>query len=237
VGQRVFVVRILLAVALVGALPGCANLDTSNSFVARWSMRSAGALASFALHEACHLALGAALGADVDASFRGSSLYLEFGNLSSNEDQAVAIMGNMCTGIVAELIVDTGKHRKSNLAWGAAAFHAINTFGYAWSPGGDAEYWESSGGSRASWQAINASHSAQIGARLAWDSDFGEYLKRRWRIGPPLDPDLVLGFSEAVNAAAPELNLLSEPNDTESELVLHVFDSFPSVESIDAWTD
>lgn len=230
-------VRILLAIALIGALPGCANLDTSDSFAARWAMRGAGALGSFALHEACHLALGAALGADIDSSFRGSSLYLEFGGLSPKEDQAVAIMGNMCTGLAAEVIVDTGKHRKSNFAWGAAAFHAINAFGYAWSPSGDAKYWETSGGSRASWQAVNASHSARIGAQLAWDSDFGDYLKKRWRIGPPLDPVPVFGFANAANGAVPELNLLSEPKDSESQLVLHAFEPFPSVESLDAWTD
>ncbi len=148
-------------------------------------MRGAGALGAFALHEACHLALGAALGAEIGSSMRGGSLYLEFGDLSPNEHQAVSIAGNACTGIAAELIVDTGKHRESNLAWGAAAFHAFNAFGYAFSSSGDAEYWRGAGGSRTSWQIINATHSSRIGAQLAWDSELGNYLRSRWRFGPP----------------------------------------------------
>ena len=184
-------------------------------------MRGAGALGSFVLHEACHLAVGAAFGADVGASFRGSSLYLEFGDLSQNEHQTVSI------------IVDTGAHRKSNLAWGAAAFHAINVFGYAWSPSGDAEYWEKSGGSKASWQAINATHSTRIGAQLAWDSRFGDYLKERWRMGP----SPVFGVSAALPASVPEPNPLSESSAPESERVLHVFESLTVPVALTASTD
>ena len=233
------VVRTVLAIVAIGwvcGLTGCASLDTSDSFVTRWNMRGAGALGSFVLHEACHLAVGAAFGADVGASFRGSSLYLEFGDLSQNEHQTVSIIGNVCTGIAAEVIVDTGAHRKSNLAWGAAAFHAINVFGYAWSPSGDAEYWEKSGGSKASWQAINATHSTRIGAQLAWDSRFGDYLKERWRMGP-IGPSPVFGVSAALPASVPEPNPLSESSAPESERVLHVFESLTVPVALTASTD
>lgn len=163
-------------------------------------MRGAGALGAFALHEVCHLAVGAAFGADIDASFRGGGMALQFSNISSNEHQAVALAGNACTGIAAEVIVDTGTHKKSNFGWGAAAFHSINVFGYAFSNHGDAEHWEEFGGTTESWQVINATHSSRIGAQLAWDSDLGDYLKSRWRMGPPVLPPVSVppeGFSEA----------------------------------------
>ncbi len=194
----------------MSGLSGCANLDASESFVARWGMRGVGALGAFALHEVCHVAMGAAFGADIKASIRQDSLYLEFSDLSPNENQAVAIAGNACTGIAAELIVDTGKHRNSNLAWGAAAFHSINAFGYAFSTHGDAEYWKGSGGSRTSWQVINATHSSRIGGQLAWDSEFGDYLKSRWRLGPPELPPV---------SAPPEEHpsVMAEPNPAPAE--------------------
>ncbi|MBW2389140.1 MAG: hypothetical protein JRG89_11970 [Deltaproteobacteria bacterium] len=204
--------QIGIGIVLACGLPGCASLDASDSFVARWGMRGAGALGAFALHEVCHLAAGAAFGADIEASVRRSALHLEFSDISSNEHQVVALAGNACTGIAAEIIVDTGKHKKSNLGWGAAAFHSINVFGYAFSKQGDAEHWEGSGGSTTSWQVINATHSSRIGAQLAWDSEIGDYLKSRWRIGPPMLPP-VSGASEGFTAdgSEPELES-SEPN-------------------------
>ncbi len=113
---------------------------------------------------------------------------LEFSDISPNEHLAVALAGNACTGIAAEVIVDTGKHKKSNLGWGMAAFHSINAFGLAFSNHGDAEHWKGFGGSTTSWQVINATHSSRIGAQLAWDSELGDYLKSRWRIGPSALP-------------------------------------------------
>ena len=157
-------------------------------------------MGAFALHEVCHLAVGAAFGARVDASFRHNSLFLEFSDLTSNQHQTVAIAGNVCTGIAAEVIVDTGSHRISNLAWGAATFHSINAFGYAFANDGDAEHWQESGGSTTSWQVINATHSSRIGAQLAWDSEIGDYLKNRWQMGPPVLPPVSAppeGFSAA----------------------------------------
>lgn len=178
------------AIAFSGLLPGCANLDTSKSFAAKWTMRGAGAMGAFVLHEVCHIAVGAAFGAKIDASFRHSNLYLEFGGLSPNQHQAVSIAGNACTGIAAELIVDTRAHKKSNAAWGAAAYHSVNAFGYAFSKHGDADYWKTSGGTTTSWQVINATHSSRIGAQLAWDSELGDYLKERWQMGPRPGPVL-----------------------------------------------
>ena len=180
--------------ALLVLLPGCTHLDRSDDFLARWAMRGAGAVGAFALHEACHVATGKAFGAEVDGSWRGSGPYLEFSGLTPKQHQTVSIMGNACTGIAAELIVDTGRHKKSNFAWGAAAFHAFNAFGYAFSHEGDAEYWEDSGGTRESWQLINAGHATRIGAHLAWDSEPGMWLRKRWRIAPaPTAPFLAEG--------------------------------------------
>jgi len=175
-------------------------------------MRGAGALGAFALHEICHVSLGAAFGADIEASFRRGNLFLEFDDISQKEHQAVSIAGNACTGIAAEIIVDTGKHKKSNLAWGAAAFHSVNAFSYAFSEHGDAEYWQDSGGTQQSWQIINATHSSRIGAQLAWDSELGDYLKERWRPGPPIVPGVSVAADQTV----------SEDDDRELELELAV---------------
>lgn len=201
--------QIGIGFVLACGLSGCASLDASDSFVARWGMRGAGALGAFALHEVCHLAMGAAFGADIEASVRRSALHLEFSDISSKQHQVVALAGNACTGIAAEIIVDTGKHKRSNLGWGAAAFHSINVFGYAFSNQGDAEHWEGSGGSTTSWQVINATHSSRIGAQLAWDSEIGDYLKSRWRMGPPILPPV----SDGLSAAGPESDQgAAEPN-------------------------
>lgn len=180
-------------------------------------MRGLGALGSFALHELCHVGMGAAFGADISASYRRGSLYLEFGDMTQKQHQVVSIAGNACTGIAAEILVDTGSHKKSNLAWGAAAFHSINAFGYAFSKHGDAEYWEDSGGTQTSWQVINATHSSRIGVQLAWDSEFGEYLRERWRPGPPGLP-AVSGDAEESTVLADEdaPKLLPLPGGTEA---------------------
>jgi hypothetical protein len=200
---------------LVALLPGCAHIDQSDEFFTRWGVRGAGALASFALHELCHIAMGQAMGAHIDASWQGTGPYLEFEGLSRKEHQTISIMGNACTGLAAELIVDTGKHKTSNLAWGAAAFHAVNAFGYAFSNEGDAKYWEDSGGTRESWQLINAGHSSRIAAHLAWDSPAGEYLRERWRFGKPefdgpLDQPDPLDFTSGEQEDTPVV-LLGDP--------------------------
>ncbi len=213
-------------------LPGCAHMDQSDDFFTRWSVRGAGALASFALHEACHIVVGQAMGAQVDASWQGTGPYLEFSGLSRREHQTVSIMGNACTGIAAELVVDTGKHKTSNFAWGAAAFHAVNAFGYAFSNEGDAKYWEDSGGTRESWQLINAGHSSRIAAHLAWDSSAGNYLRERWRFGKPdlngpLDTRDPLDFTSGEQDDTPVV-LLEDPG-VERVGVLHPV-SLPLVE-------
>ena len=163
--RRIRATQLGIAIAVSCSLSGCASIDASDSFVARWGMRGAGAIGAFVLHEVCHLAVGAAFGADVNAGFRSGSLHLEFSGLSANEHQAVALAGNVCTGIAAEVIVDTGKHKKSNLGWGAAAFHSINTFGYAFSRHGDAEYWEGNGGSTTSWETLGPVRTARRSKR------------------------------------------------------------------------
>ncbi len=210
--------RLGCVLVLVGLLPGCAHLDASDDLLTRWSLRGLGAMGAFALHEACHLAAGRAFGGSVDASWRSAGPYLEFSDLTTKQHRAVSIMGNTCTGLAAELIVDTGRHKKSNLAWGAAAFHAINAFGYAFSREGDAQYWEDSGGTRESWQLINAGHSSRIGAHLAWDSRLGTYLRERWRFGgSPLPKMAGEVDSEALDRAEPPLALIDESHEGEGK--------------------
>ena len=192
-------------------------------------MRGIGALGAFALHEVCHVSVGAAFGADIEASYRRGSLFLEFGDLTQNQHQAVSSAGNACTGIAAELIVDTRTHKKSNLAWGAAVFHSINAFGYAFSKHGDAEYWQDSGGTQTSWQVINATHSSRIGAQLAWDSELGDYLKARWRPGPPVLP--------AVSGAAGESPVFAEETVPDVTPTLDPLDAFEPVFELPASID
>ncbi len=155
-----------------------------------------GAAGSFALHEACHLAVGKALGAKISTrnpkSF-GFASTLVFGGLSDNEDQVVAISGNACTGILAEIIVRTRAYKKSDLAWGAAAFHTFNAFAYAGSTRGDAKYWVHNGGRRDSWQILLYSHSSRVGLALAVDSKWGQRILGS-RFGHQyLNPNPVLG--------------------------------------------
>lgn len=218
--RKLLLVSLLACVVL---LPGCKHMDGSDEFLSRWTMRGVGAVASFALHEVCHIVAGQAMGANVDVSWEGMGPYLEFSELSRREHQTVSIIGNACTGAAAELIVDTGKHKTSNFAWGAAAFHAVNAFGYAFSHEGDAEYWEDSGGTRESWQLINAGHSSRIAAHLAWDSPAGIYLRERWRFGVPEQPHPAepidpLDFSAEAEDETPIVLLDDDGNETTAAL-------------------
>ena len=160
--------RALACCLLAVVVSGCA----SRPVLRRWGVRGLGAAGAFALHEACHVALGAALGGDV----RSDGMTLVFSNLSAGEHQAVAIAGNVCTGLLAEILVDTGAHRKSDLAWGAAAFHAGNSFGYAFRDAGDRAHWLSYGGSDAAWQAAHVVHATRIGGQLAWEAGVGGWV-------------------------------------------------------------
>ena len=216
-------------------MTGCANLGGTGAFVRQWGVRGIGAVGAFALHEACHLAVGAALGADISAEFRENTLYLEFADLSPKEHQAVAIVGNACTGIAAEIIVDTGAHKKSDLAWGMAAFHSINVFGYAFSNSGDAEHWSGSGGSETTWKALNAIHASRIGTQLAYDSKYGQYLRQRWsadRIKTnPVDLD-PLEFTARSRAECFTAPVSSNPSGTQSAFPPSIYLQGPDCESL-----
>ena len=152
-------IRLALTVALALTLSGCAA-DT----VRTWAVRGIGAVGALAVHEACHVALTAALGGET--ILRGTTLRMS--GLSAGELQGVAWAGNACTGILAETILLTGAHRRSNLAWGAVAFHAGNAMGYAFVPYGDRAMWLGQGGSNAAWQGAHIGHAAWTGARLLW---------------------------------------------------------------------
>jgi len=173
---------VLVALACIAATTGCATGDWRHT-ARSWAERGGGALLAFGLHESCHLALGAAMGADISGEMHWNGPHLLFGNLSDAEHRAVAVAGNACTALAAEVVVDTGLHRKSDVAWGMAAFHSVNAFGYAFSSHGDSEHWRDFGGSSTAWQAMNATHASRIGAHLAWDAGLGTRVMRWWR-GP-----------------------------------------------------
>ena len=153
------VIRLALTLALALALSGCAA-DT----VRTWTVRGIGAVGALAVHEACHVALTAALGGET--SLHGGTLVIS--GLSKGELRGVAWAGNACTGILAETILLTGAHRRSNLAWGATAFHAGNSLGYAFAPYGDRAMWTGQGGSLGAWQGAHIGHAILTGARLLW---------------------------------------------------------------------
>jgi hypothetical protein len=196
--QRRAILCCLIALLLLGS-SGCAANEGYSAKIRRWSVRGIGAVGALALHEACHAALGAALGADISAQWEGAGLNLGFANLSPGGHKAVAIIGNVCTGLLAEILVDTGQHKRSDLAWGAAAFHAGNAFGYSFAPYGDRAHWTGSGGSDAAWQSVHVLHASRIGAQLAWDAGVGSYVIRMFQGPPPLPPDL-----PSVSEPAPE---------------------------------
>ena len=154
------ILKNLFAIATLAlTLSGCAA-DT----VRTWAVRGVGAVGALAVHEACHAALTAALGGKT--SLQGTTLIVS--GLSDGELRGVAWAGNACTGIMAETILLTGAHRKSDLAWGAAAFHAGNAMGYAFVPYGDRATWTDQGGSLGAWQGAHIGHAIWTGARLLW---------------------------------------------------------------------
>jgi hypothetical protein len=183
-------VRVAAAV-LVAILSGCATSGQRPGIDYRgWAMRSLGGLAGYALHEACHLALGAIFGANIRSRWGSRGLVLGFDDLSDSEHRAVAFVGNACTGLAAEIIVDTGSHKRSDFLQGVAAFHAINVFGYAFSKHGDSEYFRNHGGSSTVWKTVNAAHASRIGAQLVWDAGLRERIvdSSQTRKIPPAAP-------------------------------------------------
>ena len=166
--SRSAAVTVILSFASL-ALTGCATSGLSPGFAQRWSLRSLGGLAGFALHEVCHLGLGAILGSKMGVGWEGAGLNVSFGDISDSQHRAVAFIGNACTGLAAEVVVNTGTHKRSHFYQGLAGFHAINTFGYAFSSHGDAEHFADSGGSQSTWIAVNALHGSRIATQLGWD--------------------------------------------------------------------
>lgn len=130
----------------------------------KWAIRGAGAALGLGIHEACHLALGAAFGAQI----KTSGPTLEFSGLSDSEGRAVAIIGNACTGLSSEIILFMELDQSSDIAWGIVAFHSLNSFGYAWRDGGDRAHWEDRGGDLFAWQAVHSLHGLSTGARLIY---------------------------------------------------------------------
>ena len=170
--QRQLIIGFVFVLAILFAFPANAGLK---EFSKKWGMRGLGVAGSFVLHEACHLATGAMFGAKISAHNDPGALFLpqlEFRGLKSRQDRAVAISGLACTAISAEFIMGRKLHKRNDFAWGMLATHAVNAGSYAFSSGGDAEYWTWAGGSRNDWRIPFASHSARSGAVLLWDEPY-----------------------------------------------------------------
>jgi hypothetical protein len=163
--------------------PGCATTEIRHH-LRTWSVRGLGALGSFALHEGCHFAAAYASGGSARFEADAGWFMVRAEGLSRSGYRGVAVAGNLCTGVVAEAIVDTGSHKRSDLAWGAAAFHAVNVFGHGVGQSADREFYRDMGGDDEVWQALTISHSTRIGLHLAWDSSPGAFLRRRFEPGP-----------------------------------------------------
>ncbi len=145
-----------LALLLLLLCIGCASFKP-----VPWALRGVGAVAAFALHEGCHLALGAAFGADFELGWRGAGPNIEWTGLEGSEQKAVAFIGNACTGLAAEYVVNTDAKKKP--FWqGVAWFHALNAFGYAFVPWGDASHFYDAGGSKVTWMSVNAGHALRV---------------------------------------------------------------------------
>ncbi|KKK74310.1 hypothetical protein LCGC14_2885060 [marine sediment metagenome] len=164
-------VGLLCITAALIALSGCAARQGPRHPFTKWGVRVLGAVAAFTLHEGCHLTLGAVLGGNVNVRSPGVEFDLRFSNLSDPEHRAVAIAGNACTGIAAEIILWTDLQEHSDLAWGMVLFHAMNAWGYAFQDGGDRKHWESAGGNVTTWQVLHASHGALVAARLVYSEE------------------------------------------------------------------
>jgi hypothetical protein len=198
----------LFALVVMVSAQGCATRDWRHT-ARSWAERGVGTVVAFGLHESCHLALGAALGADISSEMHWNGPHLLFGNLSDSEHRAVAVAGNTCTALAAEVVVDTGLHRKSDIAWGMAAFHSVNAMGYAFAGHGDSQHWRDFGGSGAAWQAMHATHATRIGAHLAWDAGLGTRVMRWWR--GPGKPELPLPGDPGDSLPAPEWQWPNDP--------------------------
>ena len=171
-----------LAAALLIAFPSPARSDRALEMIRMVALRGIGVVAGLGIHEGCHLATGKAMGARFSTrpNPNGPLPVLIFSGLEDRQDRVVAVAGNGCTAIAAELIVATGLHRKSDLLWGIALFHAWNAHAYAFVEGGDATYWSSNGGNVRTWQTLHTLHAARIGNALARDAGL-QYLS----LGPP----------------------------------------------------
>ncbi len=160
--------RILAAVVtclLLIASPAQADWKDTTK---RWGLRAVGVVASFAVHEACHLAMGAALGARISTQNDPNGLMpvLIFKGLNKRGNRAVAMSGMACTMGVSELFIRKRWHTK-DVGWGFVAGHAVNSAGYAFSNDGDALYFRESGGNTNLWKSALSLHAVRSGVALA----------------------------------------------------------------------
>ena len=83
-----------------------------------WAKRGVGALGAFALHEACHIVMVTALGGGVESvEWRGVGPYFNYApGMENKRRRVVAFSGNVCTGILAEILLATKATQKSELA-------------------------------------------------------------------------------------------------------------------------
>jgi len=158
----------------------------SCTHVQKWGKRGAGALGAFVLHEACHLAVGTALGnkpPKIKGYGDGITPRMIWYDVGDRDARMIAFAGNACTGILAEILMDTGATRKSDLAWGAAAFHGVNAIGYSVTTTGDAEWFQDSGGSGDVWFWVNSLHGTRTIAQLLWGEIYPTELREAQGLG------------------------------------------------------
>lgn len=172
-----------LVCTLLLASPASAGLDVLKDFavdVGRFTygttLKVTGAVLSLALHEGCHFGTTAAFGGRTRV--RGVTLYSH--GISDRGHRVTALSGNVCTGVLSELIITKGWHRKSHLAWGAVAFHSVTVLMYGTVRFGDTNHWTSHGGNRPAWKTTHYLHGGRTSYVLGRDFDLDFMLNRKW---------------------------------------------------------
>ncbi len=166
---------VLLAFIITCTRPAFGDLRDVGRFSGGVVLGALGVVGAFVVHEGCHFGTVAAFGGKTRVgSWDGMGPTLWTRGMSDRGHRATAIAGNVCTGILAELIIANGWHRKSRLAWGAVAFHSFNAVAYGASDVGDARHWRGSGGSEATWSGVHYGHAARTTYVLGrdWDTNF-----------------------------------------------------------------
>jgi hypothetical protein len=175
---------ITLVCTLLLTSPASASFDAVRDFavdVGRFTygttLKVTGAVLALALHESCHVGVTAAFGGYTRV--RGVTFYSY--DISDRGHRTSSVSGGVCTGVLSELIIAKGWHRKSHLAWGAVAFHSVTTIMYGAVRFGDAEHWTVTGGNKPMWKTGHYLHGGRTTYVLGRDFDLDFMLNRKWK--------------------------------------------------------